>query len=156
MAGFTNRGKLRVLEMVFRQEYAGGSLPTNLYIALCTVDNVPDADTNTLADLTQIATGNGYTDGGYQLSFGATDFDVQNEVDASDYSYIQIKDVVWTASGGELPSSGNGARYAVLTDDNGTVANREVLTYWDLTSARSVSDGQSLTLQNCELRLTET
>ena len=156
MAGFTNRGKLRVLEMTFRNEYAGGSLPSNLYVALCTSATAPTADINTLSELTEITAGNGYTTGGYQLSFGATDFDSQGEDDGSDYSYIQVKDVVWVASGGELPSAGDGARYAVLTDDNGTVGDREVLTYWDLSSDRTVSDGQSLTLQNCELRLTET
>jgi hypothetical protein len=41
----------------------------------------------------------------------------------------------------------------VLTDDNATVANREVFVCWDLASDRSVSDGQTLTIQNAELRL---
>jgi hypothetical protein len=43
----------------------------------------------------------------------------------------------------------------VLTDDNATVANREIIAYWDLTSPRSVSDGQTLTLQDCQLDLNE-
>lgn len=68
---------------------------------------------------------------------------------------MQIKDVAWTAAGGPIPSGGSGASYAVLLDDNGTIANREVLAYWSLTSARSVSTGQTLTLQDLELRLLE-
>ena len=108
-----------------------------------------------MSDLTQINTGNGYADGGYQLTPGATDFDVWNEDDAGDQGEIQIKDIVWTASGGPIPSSGSGARYAVLTDDNATVANREILAYWDLVSDRSVSSGQTLTLQDCEIDLNE-
>lgn len=68
---------------------------------------------------------------------------------------VQIKDVSWTASGGSIPSSGSGARYAVLTDDNATVGNREVLAYWDLTSDRTVSDGQTLTLQDLEIDANE-
>lgn len=156
MAGFTNRGKLRVLEMTYRGEYNGGSLPTNFYVALCTSAVAPTADTNVMDDLTQINVGTGYADGGYSLTPGSTDFDVMAEDDGSDYGYIQIKDIVWTASGGPIPTSGNGARYAVMTDDTVTVSGREVIAYWDLTSDRQVSDGQTLTLQNCELRLTET
>jgi hypothetical protein len=151
MAGFTNRGKWKLLDWVLRNT----TEVTNFYIALVTSAVAPTADTNTMADLTQIATGNGYTDGGYQLTPGATDFDSITEDDTNDLGKIQVKDVVWNASGGTIPASGNGARYAVLTDDNATVANRLVLAYWDLVSDRSVSSGQTLTLQDCELRLTE-
>lgn len=151
MAGWTNKGKYRILEAYLR----GGTIPTNFYVALVTSANAPGPDTNTLSDLTQIATGSGYTDGGYQLTPGATDFDSITENDTDDRAEIQIKDVVWTASGGTIPSSGNGARYAVLTDDNGTVANREILAYWDLSSDRSVADTKTLTLQDLELRANE-
>ena len=105
--------------------------------------------------MTEIADTNGYTTGGYQLTPGSTDFDVLTEDDSNDRGLVQIKDVVWTASGGPIPASGAGARYAILTDDNATVANREVLAYFDLSSDRSVSDGQTLTVQNSELRLNE-
>jgi len=149
--GFTNKGKYRLLGWALRDD----TIPTNLYLALVTSAQAPGPDTNTLSDLTEIAAGNGYTTGGYQLTPGSTDFDVHTEDDAEDRGLVQIKDVVWTASGGPIPASGDGARYAVLLDDDGTVANREVLAYWDLTSDRSVSDSQTLTLQNCELRLDE-
>jgi hypothetical protein len=153
MAGFTNRGKYNVLEWAFRNE----NVPTNLYVALVTSANVPDTDTNILSDLTEIAAGNGYTTGGVQLNRNSTDFDVLTEDDdsADERALIQIKDVVWTASGGAIPGSGDGARYAVLTDDNGTVGNREVIFWWDLSSDRQVSDTQSLTLQDLEMRLDE-
>ena len=149
--GWTNKGKEHVLGYGF----VGVSVPTNYYIALVTSADTPDADTNTLNDLTEIAAGNGYTSGGYQLTPGTTDFDVLTEDDTNDRGLVQVKDVVWTATGGSIPDSGSGARYAVLLDDNTTVTNREVLAYWDLTSDREVSDGQTLTLQNCELRLNE-
>ena len=152
MAGWTNRGKYRLLGYLYR----GETLPTNLYVALFTSASAPDADTNTAGDLTQIATGNGYTDGGYQLTPGATDFDVWTEDDVNDRALVQVKDVVWTASGGSIPDSGSGARYAGLTDDNVTVASREIFQYFDLTADRQVSDGQSLTLQDIEIRLDET
>jgi hypothetical protein len=152
MAGWTNKGKMSMLDAYFRNNGA----PTNFYIALATSATAPTQDTDTLSQLTEIAAGNGYTTGGYSLTPGATDFDVLNEDDTNDRGDIQVKDVVWTASGGPIPSSGNGARYAVLTDDNGTVGSREIYAYWDLTSDRSVSSGQTLTLQNLELRVTET
>lgn len=155
MAGFTNRGKLRLLEMALRGEYNGSSLPSNLYVALVTSATAPDADINTLSQLTEITAGNSYTSGGYQLSLNDTDFDTLTEDDSSDRGRILIKDVVWTASGGTIPDSGDGARYAVLLDDNATVDNREVLAYWDLGSSVQVSDGQSLTLADLELRLDE-
>jgi hypothetical protein len=151
MTGWTNKGKAHVMDIVFR----GATPPTNYYVALVTSATAPTAATNTLGQLTQIATGNGYTDGGYSLSRNSTDFDSLTENDTDDRGELQIKDVVWTASGGNLPGSGNGARYAVLTDDNATVANREVLMYWDLTSDRTVSDTQSLTLQDLEIRINE-
>jgi len=149
--GWTNRGKYKALDWLFR----GTSIPTNFYVALVTSAVAPTCDINTFGELTEIAAGNGYTTGGYQLTPGSTDFDVINEDDSGDLAKIQIKDIVWTASGGSIPDSGNGARYAVLLDDNETVGSRLVLAYWDLVSDRSVSDGQTLTLQDCEMRLTE-
>ena len=149
--GWTNRGKYLAIGWVFR----GVALPTNFYVALVTSAAAPGPTTNTLGQLTEIADGNGYDEGGYELTPGATDFDVINEDDSGHLAKIQIKDIVWTASGGTIPDSGNGARYAVLLDDNETPGSRQVIAYWDLVSDRSVSDGQTLTLQDCELRLTE-
>jgi hypothetical protein len=151
MAGFTNRGKYLILGWVFR----GLALPTNFYVALVTSAVAPTQDTYLMSDLTQIAAGNGYTSGGFQLAKNATDFDVYTEDDSGDLGKIQIKDVIWTASGGSIPASGNGARYAVLTDDNASVANRQIIAYFDLVSDRTVSTGQPLTLQDCELQLSE-
>jgi len=151
MAGWTNKGKYRNLE----NGYRGGTIPANYYIALVTSAAAPTADINTKSELTEVASGNGYTTGGIQLTKNSTDFDVLTEDDSNDRALIQIKDMVWTASGGNLPGSGNGARYAIMTDANATQGSREVLWYWDLTSDRVVSDGQTLTLQNLEARLNE-
>lgn len=153
--GWTNRGKKLILEWVFNNADAGVTIPTYFYVALVRVTNVPGPTTNVFSDLVEITAGNGYTTGGYQLELKAADFDGLNEDDTNHRGEIQIKDVVWTASGGAIPDSGLGARYAVLLDYHATVGSRQVIAYWDLTSARSVSDGQSLTLQDCELRLTE-
>ena len=146
--GMTNRGRKNMYDIVFR----GATPPTNFYVALCTSAATPTADTNTFGQLTEISSGNGYTSGGYQLSRNTTDFDTLTEDDSNDRADLYIKDVTYTGSGGNLPGSGNGARWAVLLDDNGTVANREVWAWWDLGSDRTVSDGQDLTLQDLILR----
>lgn len=152
MAGWTNKGKFKALDVWLR----GTAGETNVYVGLATSAVAPVADTNTFGQLTEIAAGNGYTSGGISLTRNSTDFDVLTEDDTNDRGLIQIKDLVWTASGGPIPSSGDGARYAALTDDNVTVGSREVYAYWDLVSDRSVSSGQTLTLQDCELRINET
>lgn len=151
MTGWTNKGKFRLLG----RGYQGVALPTNYYVALVTSAVAPVADTNTKSELTEINSGNGYTTGGISLNKNSTDFDVLTEDDTNDRALIQLKDIVWTAAGGTLPASGSGARYAVLTDDNATQGSREIYHFWDLVSDRTVSDTQTLTLQNCEIRLTE-
>lgn len=145
---WTNRGAYLLGQWVFRAV----ALPTNFYVALLTSATTPTVDTNLMSDVTQIATGNGYSSGGYQLTPGTTDFDSNVENDTNDRAELQIKDVVWTASGGPIPASGSGARWAVLTTDEATVANRQILAFFDLSSDRTVSSGQPLTLQNIELR----
>jgi len=152
MAGMTNRGKKLLVDYYFRRQ---GTLPTNFYVAMVTSAIAPSPDTNLLSDLTQIAVGNGYADGGYQLTPNTTDFDVLTEDDALDKAILQIKDVVFNAAGGPIPASGNGARYGALTDDNATVANRQVFFYWDFVSDRSVASGSPLTLQDLRMDLTE-
>lgn len=151
MAGWTNKGKTKVLGISF----VDVSVPTNYYIALVTSANVPDADTNLMSDLTEIAAGNGYTAGGFSLTPGATDFDVLTEDDANDRGFVQIKNVAWIASGGDIPSSGDPARYAVLTDDNGTVDDREIYGFMDLIDNVTIPSGETLTLINITLRANE-
>lgn len=151
MAGWTNKGKWRVLQWALQ----GVAVPTTFYVALFTSATAPVADTNTKSQLTEVAAGNGYTAGGIAVNNDTTDFDVNTEDDANDRGLVQIKDLVWTAAGGALPSSGSGARYAAMTDDNATQGSREVLFYWDLGADYSVSSGQTLTLQNLEIRINE-
>jgi hypothetical protein len=151
MSGVTNRGKYAILN----HEFLNSAEPTNFYIALATSATAPTADTNVFSELTEITAGNGYTTGGYQIARNSTDFDTLTEDDASDLGKTLLKDISWTASGGSIPGSGSGARYAVLLDDNATVGSREVYAYWDLSSDRSVTNGNILTLANLEIRITE-
>lgn len=152
MAGWTNKGKYMVLGAAFRNEtIPGGAFAVFLALAA----DAPTVDDAVKTDVSEIAVNNGYSAGGLNVERSSVGWDVWTQVDASDYALIQIKDLVWTASGGNIPASGNGARYACLTDQNATVGSRAIWGWWDLTSDRTISDTQTLTLQNCELRITE-
>lgn len=143
-SGLTDKGVAKSWDVFFR----GATPPTTLYLALVTSAVTPTKSTNTLSELTEITAGNGYTSGGIAVSRNSTDFDTLTEADPV---VLQLKDLAWTASGGSIPASGSGARFAVLTDDNGTVGSREVYAYFDLGSDRTVSTGQDLTIQDAEL-----
>ena len=144
---WTNRGKKLLFDYVFQ----GVTLPTHFYVALVTSAVAPTADTNTLSQLTEIANGNGYTTGGYELHPDTTDFDYILEDDALDKAILQIKNLIWTATGGPIPVSGNPARYAVLLDNNVTVGSRQVICAWDLGGSVSVTEGLPIALADCQL-----
>lgn len=144
---FTNRGAYLTLGLFTR----GTSPATTFYVALVDASVAPTVDTNTLSELAEVPAGNGYTAGGMAVARNGTDFDVLTEDDTANKGFAQIKDLVWTASGGTLPGSGAGVRYAVLLTDEGTVANRQVIAWWDLGSNIIVSSSQTLTLQNLQL-----
>lgn len=147
MASFvTNRGATRLAELA-----TGDAMQTNLYLALVT--DTPTRATNTLGELTEIAAGNGYTAGGFELD-PTTDITV-TENDSANRAEVEIADdlVEWTASSGPIPASGDGARWAVLTDDHATVGSREVWACFDLASARSVEDGFPITINGLVIRL---
>lgn len=146
---FTNRGSYAMLATYFRADATYE--PTGFSVALVTAAAPVAKTINVWADLSanEIAAGNGYTAGGITLSRNSTDFDVLTEDDGSSRAYVQTKDVVWTASGGPIPASGSGARYAVLMDDD---AAKQVIAILDLGSDVTVSSGQPITLQNNEIR----
>lgn len=157
-SGFTNIGKIRLLEMALRDTQDSAAMDTApLYLALMTSAASLSVETTTFDTATQIVTGNGYTDGGDVVTRDGSDLTVWDTLaidTASAYGYIRLKDMVWTASGGSLPASGNGAYYAVLLDDNATIGSRQVYAWIDLTTARSIGSGATLTLQDIEIRLT--
>ncbi len=146
----TNRGKYLILQGVFRNT----GLPTNFYMALADQTTTPTVDHNIFSEHTEIPAGNGYTSGGISLARNGTDFDVLTEDDTNDRALVQAKDLVWTASGGNLPASGTGARWMDCLDDNVTIGSRQIFGSFDLVSNRTVSSGQTLTIQNAEFRLT--
>lgn len=138
----TNRGSYRRNLSFFR----GESTPTKFYVAYCTDGTPPTRATNTLGQLTQIATGNGYVNGGFELARSNVGWPTINEDDGDNVVELIMANQVLTADGGTIPSTGSPISYLVLTDDNETVANREVLAYWAYSGGTyQISDGATLT-----------
>ena len=158
-SGVTNIGKIRILEMALRNTQDSAAVDTApMYLALGTSAMSLSSTTILFDTATQIFsdTAGGYTDGGEVIERDGSSLTIWDTISdtAGDYGLMKLKDIIWTASGGNLPRSGTGAFYAVLLDDNATIGSRQVYAWWDLTSARSVGSGATLTLQDIELRLT--
>ena len=147
---FTNRGKYLLLGNFFRKETH--PVTADFYAILYTDDTSPTVDTNVNSDMTEVPVGNGYSTGGEAVADTSAGWDVWTEDDTNDRGLIQAADITYTASGGDLPN-GDSARWMGITDDNATVANRQVIGVFDLVSNRQVSDTQSLIIQDAEFRL---
>jgi hypothetical protein len=150
-SGWTTRGAYLALTWAFPRQ----AVPTGLYLALTSVGTPPDRSTNTLSQLSEIAAGNGYVAGGAAVLMNATDFDTRVEDDAAYRAYVRLKDMAYVASGGSIPASGSGIRYAVLVTDEATAGNRQVIHWWDLgTEYGTIPSGETLRLVDLELGLT--
>ncbi len=132
---FTNKGVALMFDSFFRDQ----NEPANFYLHLCTATDTPDADTNTLSDLTEVSSA-GYSAQSYARN--STNFPTLSEDDASDFGGVISADVVFTASGGPITD----ARYLVLCDANATPGSRVVIAYFDLSVNRSVADTEDLTI----------
>jgi hypothetical protein len=155
-SGVTNTGKIRILEHAFRNTRDTAAFDTVgiWYMALSDSTATFSVTSTTFDTTSEIATGNGYTGGGDTIGRDTTDWDTLAIDTASNYGYIRLKDIVWTASGGNIPDTGLGASYAVLLGNDTAVGSRQIYAWFDLTQAREVGPGALLTLQDVEIRLT--
>ena len=98
-------------------------------------NSAPNASTAAgLADITQIAAGNGYTTGGFALT-GVT------YTETAGVGTLSASDLVITASGGTMATF----RYAVLYND--TQTGDPLICYWDQGSTISLANSESVTLK---------
>ena len=155
-SGVTNTGKIRILEHAFRNTRDTAAFDTVgiWYMALSDSTAVFTAVSATFDTASEVAVGNGYTGGGDTIGRDTTDWDTLSIDTTSDYGFIRLKDLVWTASGGNLPDTGLGAQFAVLLGNDTAIGSRQVYAWFDLTEARTIGSGATLTLQDMEIRLT--
>jgi hypothetical protein len=96
-------------------------------------NSAPTAATDDqLADITQIANGNGYLTGGTAAS-------ISSSAQSGGTYKLVLADVVFTASGAMGPF-----RYAVLYND--TAAGDELIGYWDYGSSITLASGDTFTV----------
>jgi hypothetical protein len=96
-------------------------------------NTAPVATNSVKADLTEIASGNGYTAGGIAPA-------ITSSGQTSGTYKLVLADVVFTASGGSIGPF----RYAVLYNDTPTSPADPLIGWWDYGSALTVLDGESL------------
>ncbi len=102
-----------------------------LKIAL--TNTAPNVSTHAgLADITEIAAGNGYTAGGTQTT-------ISSSAQSAGTYQLTLADVTFTASGGSIATF----RYAVLYNDTST--GDRLIAYWDYGSSISVLIGETFT-----------
>lgn len=97
------------------------------------VNTAPAATNAVKTDLTEIASGNGYTAGG-------TAMEITSSSQTSGVYTLVGDDVVFTASGGPVGPF----RYAVLYND--TAANKDLIGYWDYSSSITLQNGETFTV----------
>lgn len=105
-----------------------------LKIAL--TNTAPNAATHTVrADITELASGNGYTQ-------NAAGLDIQNDyTESSGTGTLVATDVVITASGGSIGPF----RYVVIFNDTPTSPADPLVCYFDYGSALTLNDGETFT-----------
>lgn len=146
---WTNRGAYRLLATVLL-----GELPGTFSFPLFTSATTPTVDTNVKADLTEIATGNGYSSNGPTKARSSGGWDTVNQDNTNDRANIDTNgDPTVTASGGSVPASGGAARYSGLR-----ASNNDMITYIDLGADKSVTTGNTISIAGNPylLRLTST
>ena len=160
MAGFSNRGKARMVQ-VFVGDYALTGTD-QFYCGLITdAATLDPGGFDYFSDLSQIVTGEGYLDGGIGVDRTTTQWTL-TEDDGADVAYVRSADITFTndAAGGTIPASAGGATHAALMSDegrsvDGTITGREIYGWGDFGGAKTSGTDQDFVVQNLELRLTE-
>ena len=107
-------------------------------IKICLSNTAPTAasDAGYTADISgeEISSGNGYTTGGETVS-------VTSSQSSGTFTLVgSTADVTWTASGGSIGPF----QYCIMYDD--THASKQLICYWSLSSAHTITDGSTYTL----------
>ncbi len=95
-------------------------------------NTAPSASNSVLADIVQIANGNGYTTGG--ATAGSNTF-----VQSGGTAKLVANDVTFTATGSLGPY-----RYSILYND--TATNDELIGWWDKGASETLSSGETHTV----------
>ena len=139
---WTDYGIYRMLDITFRSATA----PTACSVRLLANLTGADVDAENFSGLTEVSAGNGYSTGGVTVPLSSVGFDVLADDSGNNRQYLQLADVSWTASGGDISALGA----ALVMTDSGT---DKVWAVFDFGGTVTATDGGTLTMQNCELRV---
>lgn len=115
----------------FSEQLAKGIHQLGTHVFKVVLTNTAPVATNTvLADLTQIANGNGYTTGGATTTVTVAE--------AAGTTTVQATSVTWTATGAMGPF-----RYYALYNDTATSPADALVAFWDHGSAVTLASGDS-------------
>lgn len=98
-------------------------------------NTAPLATNSVLANITQIAAGNGYAAGGTAVS-------ITSSAQTTGTYKLVLADVVFTATGGAIGPF----RYAVLYNDTPTSPADPLVGWWDYASSITLNDGETFTV----------
>lgn len=108
---------------------------TTHVLKVALTNTAPTASNAVLADITQVANGNGYTTDG--ISVGT----ITGAQTSGTFKLTGGTDPVWTASG-----AGFTARYAVLFNSTPTSPLKPVIGWWDYGSSVTLAAGETFTV----------
>lgn len=99
-------------------------------------NDAPNASDEVLADITEIAAGNGYEAGGAEASIVSSG--------QTDGAYrLVLSNVTISASGGAIGPF----RYFILVDDTPSSPADPLIGWWDYGAPLTLADGESITIQ---------
>jgi flagellar capping protein FliD len=108
---------------------------TTHVLKVALTNTAPTATNTVLANITEVANGNGYTTGG--ISVGT----ITGAQTSGTFKLVGGTDPVWTASG-----AGFTARYAVLYNDTPTSPADPLIGWWDYGSSVTLAAGETFTV----------
>jgi hypothetical protein len=115
--------------------YASDTIKVTLHSSAYTPDQ--DAHQFFSSVTNELATGNGYTSGGFTLISKVVSYDAANNKNIFDAG-----DAAWTAAGGTIGPF----RYACVRKDTGSAATSPILAIVDFGANQSITDGNTSTI----------
>lgn len=143
---WTDYGIRQVMLNAFISDHVA---PTSMDVRLLSAIPASPEEIEDFTGVTEVANGNGYTTGGIALDItaaGGSDWTV-SEPGTDGVQVNALANKQWTASGGSLAAAGA----AIVVDQAGT---DKVWAIFDFGGTVTVTDGGTLTMTGCELRIT--
>lgn len=139
---FTDKGMRHMLGLVFNDE----AEPTTYKLYLVNSTATPTESLNTVSEISTQLASNVQTN---PLSLNRNSTDFPSLTEGSGEATVGIVSSAFTASGGDMTGD-----WVMLTDDNATTNSRIIVACLDLGGDKTVSTGQTLTIQSTVLKIT--